>query len=139
MTSTSSPARAERASPSSSPSRSRRSGCSGSLTSWPEPARANHRLGQLTPRPPLPGLGDDGAEVGLLVERGLEQLGEDAQLAWRDAPDRLGLRERVPRAREAEEARAAALAVRGEHRADAAAAVRIGAGDDRVGRDAFEH
>jgi hypothetical protein len=40
------------------------------LTSWLKPAHADHRLRRLTPRHPLAVLGDDGAEVGLLlVER----------------------------------------------------------------------
>ena len=38
-----------------------------------------------------------------------------------------------------DEARAAAVAVGGEHRADAAAAVGVGADDDRVGADPLEH
>ena len=50
-----------------------------------------------------------------------------------------GAREGVPRAGEREEARAAAVAVRGEHRADAAVAVGVGADDDRVLADAVEH
>jgi hypothetical protein len=87
-------------------------------------------------------LGHRRAEVVPAVvarQRGLEQVLEHPQLAQRGGPDVVGAREAVPRAGEREEARAAAVAVRREHRADAAGAVGVGADDDRVAADALEH
>ena len=52
---------------------------------------------------------------------------------------RLRARERVPRAAERQQGHAAAVAVRGEHRADPAAAVGVGAGDDRMRADSLQH
>ena len=40
---------------------------------------------------------------------------------------------------EREQRHAPAVAMRGEHRADPAAAVRVGAGDDRMRADSLEH
>ena len=77
--------------------------------------------------------------VEVLRERGDEQVVEHLQLARRGRADRVGARERVPRPGEGEEARAPAVAVRGQHRADPAAAVRVGPDDDRVGPHAVEH
>jgi len=86
-------------------------------------------------------LGDRRAEVGLDLggQRRLEQVLERPQLALRGAADRAGAREGVPRAGERDEAGPAAVAVGGQHRADAAAVVRVGADDDRMGADAVEH
>jgi hypothetical protein len=86
--------------------------------------------------------GDRGPEVARRLlgrQRGLEQVLERAQLAPAGAADALGAREGVPRAGEREEARAPAVTVRGEHRADAAAAVGVGPDDDLVRADAVEH
>ena len=59
--------------------------------------------------------------------------GRAARARWR-AARALGAGEAVPRAREGDEARAPAVAVGGEHRADAAGAVGVGADDDLVAR-----
>jgi hypothetical protein len=77
--------------------------------------------------------------VVLGEDRGLEVRLEDAQLARRRATDGGRARERIPRPAERQVGRAAAVAVRGEHRADAAAAVGVGAGDDGVRSDSGEH
>ncbi len=84
-------------------------------------------------------LGDRGAEVGLAQDRRLELVFQHAQLAGRGTARALGAGEAIPRVRERDEARAAAVAVRGEHRADPAGAVAVGADDDLVGANAFEH
>ena len=86
------------------------------------------------------GLGDR-AGLGEVVgrEARLEQGAERAQLAAGRQAGALGVRVAVPGAREAGEAGAPAVSVRGEHRADAAVAIHIGADDDRVGVDALQH
>ena len=57
---------------------------------------------------------------------------QDAQLAARGPARALGAGEAVPGVGEGDEARAPAVAVGGEHRADAAVAVGVGADDDVV-------
>src|SRR5207302_9319624 len=70
----------------------------------------------------------------------LELGGEDPHLALAGAARATaGAGVSVPSPREAEEIGAAALAMRGEHRADAALAVGVGADDDVVGAHAIEH
>jgi hypothetical protein len=86
-------------------------------------------------------LGDRAREV--LAARGAERLHElaleHADLAAGGAADAARAGEAVPRAREREQRRAAAVTMGGEHRADAAVVVGVGADDDRVGPDAVEH
>ena len=78
--------------------------------------------------------------VGLVVEARLEHRPQRVELApGGPSGARRRLRVAVPGAREADEAGAAAVAVRGEHRADAARAVGIGADDDVVSLEPLEH
>ena len=84
----------------------------------------------------------DRAAVGISPssEARLERDAESADLASSGEAGALGAGVAVPRPREAGEAGAAAIAVRGEHRADAARlAVHIGADDDRIRVDATKH
>ena len=72
-------------------------------------------------------------------QRDLEVAAEGADLARAGAAGALGAGEGVPRLGEGAEVGAAAVAVRRQHRADAAALVGVGADDDAVGADALEH
>jgi hypothetical protein len=86
-------------------------------------------------------LGDRAVELDALLghQARLELAGEDPQLARSGRARLLGAGEGVPGAGEGDEARAATVAVRREHRADAALAVAVGADDDLVAADALEH
>ena len=76
----------------------------------------------------------------LVDEARLEQRDEGPELALGRRARVIGVGVAVPAAREAREVDAAAVAVGGEHRADAAAdRVGVGADDDRVVGDAAEH
>ena len=82
------------------------------------------------------------APCDALADQGhLEVVLEGADLAAGGAAGLalVGAGEGVPGAGEGAEVGAAAVAVRGEHRADAAALVDVGADDDAVGADAAEH
>ena len=91
-------------------------------------------------------LGDcarQGVAARLLGEQaGLQVRAQDEQLTLARPPGPLGgaaaLREAVPRVGKADEVRAPAGAVGGEHRADALA-IAVGADDDVVGGQALEH
>jgi hypothetical protein len=86
-------------------------------------------------------LGDDALQrdVGLAAEARLEERVEDAELALGRRAGPLHAGEAVPRLRERDEVRAAAVAVGGQHRADPALPVGVGADDDLVRADACEH
>jgi hypothetical protein len=86
----------------------------------------------------------DGAvqlDAGGAQQARFELADQDAALAaGRGASVAPGAREAIPGAREGEEVGASAAAVGGEHRADAAVGVGVGAGDDPPGgADPFEH
>src|SRR5690606_30871725 len=86
-------------------------------------------------------LADRDAEIDVLLgeERRLEVAAEDRELAPARLAGPLGDGEAVPRTGERDEVRAAAAAVRGEHRADAPIVVGVRADDDLVRADAVEH
>jgi hypothetical protein len=90
---------------------------------------------------PLAMLGQHPLDLGQVLgqQARLQVGGEDAQLALGRPPGPLGLREAVPRVGERDQARASSAAMGGQHRADAAVARGVGADDDVVGADAFEH
>jgi hypothetical protein len=79
------------------------------------------------------------ALLALGEDRRLQVCLEHPQLAHSRAPGAAGTGEAVPRTGERDEAGATAVAVRGEHRADAALAVGVRADDDVVRADALQH
>src|SRR5262249_20623636 len=85
-------------------------------------------------------LREPGGAAPLREQAGLEVRAKDEQLAVGClARAAARLREAIPRAGEADEVGAAAVAVGGEHRAHAAGAVRVRADDDVVLADPAQH
>jgi hypothetical protein len=100
------------------------------------------RLCELATFDQLAVLGNRAVEVELrLAQQAALQLPrEDAQLSHRGAArSASGASEAVPRPRERQEVRASSSAMGREHRAHAAAAVHVGAGDDALALNPVEH